>query len=57
MISKLDEGDGTEGSLSSDHEGSQAVLMANADESEPELAWADSGIERSAAKFSLLSIN
>src|SRR5215213_7637769 len=40
MISKL-EGDGTEGSLGWANEGSQAVLTANADESEPELAWAD----------------
>src|SRR3954462_8304252 len=40
MISKL-ESDGTEGSLGWANEGSQAVLTANTDESEPELAWAD----------------
>ena len=41
MISKLDEDNGTEGSLGWDNEGSQAVLTTNADESKLELAWAD----------------
>ena len=44
MISKLDEGDRTEGPLGRDNDGAQAVLTANADESEPELAWADPGV-------------
>jgi hypothetical protein len=43
MISKLDKGNGTEGSLGWVNEGlaSGSVLTANTDESEPELAWAD----------------